>query len=312
MSPPLEVVAGILIRPDGQVFLASRPEGRVYAGYWEFPGGKVEPDETLQEALARELHEELGIVVTEVNRWITRVFVYPHATVRLNFFRVYHWQGEPHPHEGQTFSWQSPDAVKVAPLLPANFPVLRALTLPPVYGISHAEALGMEVFLTRLDRALHGGLRLIQIRDKDMDEASRLQLAHEVIKRARPYGARVLVNGSIELAHKANADGVHLDSAKLMQLKQRPDIEWVGASCHTESELAHAAEIGADFALLSPVLPTLTHPGADTLGWNIFSRWAGASPIPVYGLGGLTAADINLAIHHGAHGVALLRSTWQI
>lgn len=311
MNPPLEVVAGILIRPDGQIFLASRPEGRAYAGYWEFPGGKVEPGETLHAALLRELQEELGVVVTEANRWITRVFVYPHATVRLNFFRVTRWQGEPHPHEGQTFSWQAPDAVEVMPLLPANFPVLRALSLPPVYAISHAAALGVDVFLAQLDAALQRGLKLIQVRDKEMNEADRLQLALEVVKRARPVGARVLVNGSVELARAADADGVHLDAANLAQITQRPDLEWVGASCHSEAELARAAEIGADFVLLSPVLPTLTHPGAVTLGWETFSRWAAASPIPVYGLGGLTAVDINLAIHHGAHGVALLRAAWQ-
>jgi 8-oxo-dGTP diphosphatase len=310
-NPPLEVVAGILTRPDGKILLASRPEGRAYAGYWEFPGGKVEPDETLPIALARELHEELGIVVTAMQRWITRVFVYPHATVRLNFFRVSAWQGEPHPHEGQTFSWQSLDAVAVTPLLPANFPVLRALSLPPIYAISHASALGVEDFLVRLDRALQQGLRLIQVRDKELDQASRLQLAREVVQRARPYGACVLVNGSAELARAVGADGVHLDAAQLAQLPQRPDVDWVGASCHSEAELARAAAIGADFALLSPVLPTLTHPGAPTLGWQTFSNWAAASPIPVYALGGLTAADVNLATHHGAHGVALLRAAWE-
>ena len=311
MNPPLEVVAGILIRADGKVFLASRPEGRAYAGYWEFPGGKVEAGESLQDAMARELHEELGIVVSAMQRWITRVFVYPHATVRLNFFRVTAWQGEPHPHEGQHFSWQSPDAVEVKPLLPANFPVLHALTLPPVYAISHAVGLGIEGFLTRLERALQQGLRLIQVRDKELDEAARLQLARAVVERAKPLGARVLVNGSTALARAAGADGVHLDAASLAQLTQRPEVDWLGASCHNADELALAAEMGADFALLSPVLPTLTHPGAPTLGWETFSKWAAASPIPVYGLGGLTAADVGLAQSHGAHGVALLRAAWE-
>ncbi len=306
-----EVVAAILTQPDGSVFLASRPEGKAYAGYWEFPGGKVEPGETLDAALARELHEELGIGVTRAHRWITRVFVYPHATVRLNFFRVFEWQGEPHPHEGQLFSWQQPDAVTVSPLLPANFPVLKALTLPPVYAISHAEALGAEFFLARLEAALQNGLRLIQVRDKSFDEAVRLQLAREVVRRARPYQARVLVNGSAELALAAGADGVHLDSSALVVLARRPDVEWVGASAHDDAELARAVELGADLVLLSPVLPTLTHPGAATLGWERFSRWAAASPIPVYGLGGLTREDVRLAIGHGAHGVALLRAAWE-
>jgi 8-oxo-dGTP diphosphatase len=312
MSQPAitEVVAAVLTLPDGRVLLAQRPPGKVYAGYWEFPGGKVEPDESLQAALARELHEELGIVVGRADRWITRLFAYPHATVRLHFFRVFEWQGEPHPHEGQVFSWQLPDAVEVTPLLPANFPILKALSLPPILGISHAESLGVDTFLARLDVALHHGLRLIQLRDKTLPEEIRLQLARETVRRARPHGARVLVNGSLELAHAALADGVHLDSSAAAKLTVRPDCAWVGVSCHDAAELAHAAAIEADFALLSPVLPTLTHPGAATLGWERFSALAAASPIPVYGLGGLGRDDVALARTHGAHGVALLRGAW--
>ena len=91
----VEVAAAVLTQPDGRVLLAQRPSGKAYAGYWEFPGGKVEPGESLEAALARELHEELGIVVSQSCRWITRVFEYPHATVRLNCFRVFGWRGEP-------------------------------------------------------------------------------------------------------------------------------------------------------------------------------------------------------------------------
>jgi len=295
--------------------LACRPPGKAYAGYWEFPGGKVEPGESLEAALARELHEELGIVVARACRWITRVFAYEHATVRLNFFRVFEWQGDPHPHEGQIFSWQLPDKVTVAPLLPANFPIVKALTLPPVLGITHAESLGIDSFLARLDIALHNGLRLIQLRDKTLPQDARLHLARETVRRAHRFGARVLVNGGFELARAAGADGVHLDASAAAQLNARPDYAksdsfLVGVSCHDAAELAHAAAIGADFALLSPVLPTLTHPGAATLGWDAFSALAAASPIPVYGLGGLGRDDVGLAQSHGAHGVALLRGAW--
>jgi 8-oxo-dGTP diphosphatase len=309
-SDLIEVVAAVLTQSDGRVLLAQRPPGKAYAGYWEFPGGKVEPGESLEAALARELREELGIGISPPCRWITRVFEYPHATVRLNFFRVFDWQGEPHPHEGQIFSWQRPDAVEVTPLLPANFPIVKALTLPSVLGISHAESLGVDTFLARLDVALANGLRLIQLRDKSLPADTRLQLARETVRRAHAHGARVLVNGSLELAQAAGADGVHLDSAAAAGLAARPDCDWVGVSCHDDAELAHAAALGADFALLSPVLPTLTHPGAPTLGWATFSTLAAASPIPVYGLGGLGRDDVALAQSHGAHGVALLRGAW--
>lgn len=310
MSAITEVVAAVLTRPDGRVLLAQRPAGKAYAGYWEFPGGKVEAGEALDAALARELHEELGITIEAPCRWITRVFEYPHATVRLNFFRVFAWQGEPHPHEGQVFSWQLPDAVEVDPLLPANFPIVKALTLPPILGISHAEALGIDTFLARLDVALANGLRLIQLRDKSLPEAERLALAQETVRRAHRHGAHVLVNGPLELARVVGADGVHLDAVAAAQHIARPDCEWVGVSCHDAGELAHAAAIGADFALLSPVLPTQTHPGAPTLGWDCFAELAAACPIPVYGLGGLERSDVALAQSHGAHGVALLRGAW--
>ena len=309
-APITEVVAAVLTQPDGRVLLAQRPPGKAYAGYWEFPGGKVEPGESLEAALAREIKEELGIGLSRVCRWITRVFEYPHATVRLNFFRVFEWQGTPHPHEGQVFSWQQPDAVEVTPLLPANFPILKALSLPPVLGISHAESLGVDTFLARLDVALHHGLRLIQLRDKTLPEDVRLHLARETVCHAHLHGARVLINGSLELAHAAGADGVHLDSSAAAKLTVRPDCAWVGISCHDATELAHAATLEADYALLSPVLPTLTHPGAPTLGWDAFAALAAASPIPVYGLGGLERTDVALAQSHGAHGVALLRGAW--
>lgn len=305
-----EVAVAVLSQPDDRVLLARRPVGKPYAGYWEFPGGKVEPGESLDAALARELREELGIGVSRACRWITRIFEYPHASVRLNFFRVFEWQGTPHPHEGQVFSWQRPDAVEVTPLLPANFPVLKALTLPPVLGISHAEALGVDSFLARLDVALANGLRLIQVRDKTLPEEARLRLVRETVRRAHPHGARVLLNGPLELARAAGADGVHLDSSIAARLDTRPDCEWVGVSCHDGIELAHAAVLDADFALLSPVLPTLTHPGVAILGWPMVSSLAASSPIPVYGLGGLTRDDVMLARAHGAHGVALLRGAW--
>jgi 8-oxo-dGTP diphosphatase len=310
MALPLEVAVAVLIQPGGRVLLASRPSGKVYAGYWEFPGGKVEAGETLEHALARELSEELGIIPTRITRWITKVFTYPHATVRLNFFRVWQWQGNPHPHEGQNFAWVEPARCELAPLLPANFPVLKGLSLPPLYGITQAKSLGQDAFLPRLRNALENGLRLIQVRDKELDYADRLNLARRVVDYARPYGAKVLVNGTPELARKADADGLHLDRAALASLDSRPDFAWVGASCHNPEELARAAEL-ADFALLSPVLLTASHTGEPSLGWATFARWVSVSPIPVYALGGQNMDTLNDALVHGGHGIAMLREIWK-
>jgi 8-oxo-dGTP diphosphatase len=120
----VEVAVGVLIRGDGAFLLTSRPAGKVYAGYWEFPGGKVEPGETVEAALRRELIEEIGVVVGVVHPWQIARVDYPHALVRLNFCKVFDWQGELHMHEGQRFAWQTLP-VQVTPILPGTVPVLE-------------------------------------------------------------------------------------------------------------------------------------------------------------------------------------------
>lgn len=317
--PPkiVEVAAAVLIRTTAggdEFLLAQRPADKIWAGYWEFPGGKVEPGESAHAALVRELREELGIAVPAAYPWLSRQFTYPHATVRLNFFRVTIWQGELHPHEGQQFAWQPLAAfaaeAHVSPLLPANAPVLRALSLPALYAISNAGELGADEFLMRLERALGQGLRLLQLREKHMLPAELRSLAIRVLELAHAYGAKVLLNGDVTLAQELGADGVQLTGMQLAQLSDRPQVEWCAASCHTAEELRRAEALGCDFALLSPVLPTLTHPGAPHLGWETFAALAAGCSIPIYALGGLTLRDEETAWRHGAHGVALLRQAW--
>ncbi|MCC8403413.1 NUDIX domain-containing protein [Paraburkholderia sp. MMS20-SJTN17] len=124
--PVTEVAVGVLVQPDGRYLLAQRPAGKPYEGYWEFPGGKLEAGESVEAALARELHEELGIEVQASHLWHTLEHDYPHAYVRLFFCKVMQWSGEPHGREGQAFVWQSLPA-DVSPLLPATIPVLEWL-----------------------------------------------------------------------------------------------------------------------------------------------------------------------------------------
>lgn len=307
----VEVAAAIIQRSDGSFLLAQRPPGKVYTGYWEFPGGKIEKGESAEHALRRELHEELGIEVDLAYPWITRDYDYAHAAVRLRFFRVVAWRGDPHGREAQLFAWQSTDKLTVRPLLPANGPVLGALGLPAVYGISHAAELGVENFLRRLDRALASGLRLFQLREKDLGASAFRVMAAKAIAAARRYGARVLINGSVETAREVGADGVHLTAAWLAHTGVRPDIELVGASCHDEQELALAARLPADFVVLGPVRPTLSHPGGATLGWKRFSALIARYPLPVYALGGLQARDLERAWRAGAHGISMMRGAWQ-
>ena len=124
--PLVQVAVGVLFLPDGRFLLTSRPPGKVYEGYWEFPGGKLEAGETVAQALAREMREELGIEIEDCSLWKTEQVDYPHAWVQLNFCRVTRWQGELQMREGQSFSWQRLP-VQVEPVLPGTWPVLRWL-----------------------------------------------------------------------------------------------------------------------------------------------------------------------------------------
>jgi 8-oxo-dGTP diphosphatase len=238
------------------------------------------------------------------------VFTYPHATVRLHFFRVFEWQGEMHGREGQQLSWQQLPQLTVAPLLPANAPILRSLQLPPLYAISNAAELGCEEFLLRLECALQNGLRLLQVREKQLSTNELTSFTEQVVQLAHSYSARVLVNGDQELARHVGADGVHYTATQLLQCNIRPALPWCSASCHDATELRRAGELGFDFALLSPVLPTMSHPGAAHLGWDGFAEMAVQATLPVYALGGLTQDDMQTAWQHGAHGIALLRQAW--
>jgi 8-oxo-dGTP diphosphatase len=297
-----EVAAAVIERP-GEFLLAQRPEGKPYPGYWEFPGGKIEPGESPREALARELEEELGIRVGQATPWITRVYAYTHATVRLHFWRVTAWDGEPRPLEDQAIRWQKVGAPDVSPMLPANAPVLSALALPPVMVVSNAAS-GIDAWVARLaDRALAEPM-LVQVREKSMGRQKLQHLVSRVLVRARPFGSVVVVNS--DCGAFPQCDAVHLTSRALMAAVQRPAGSLVGASCHDEAEVAHAVKLALDYVVVGPVKATASHPGTQPMGWERFERLASGLPMPVFAIGGLRRADLPEARARGAHGVALL------
>jgi len=307
----VQVVAAVIVRNDGRFLLAQRPAGKVYEGYWEFPGGKIEPGESAQAALARELREELGIEVRQAYPWISRHFVYEHATVDLHFYRVTRFDGEPHGRESQAFTWQRVDAIDVAPVLPANGPILAALALPHVYGITNAAETGPEAALAQIGLALERGLKLFQIREPQMPQSELRRFAAAAVRLARAAGARVLINSDAGLASSLAADGVHLKARELMAHQTRPPFDLIGASCHNAGELARAVELGIDFVVLGPVAPTPSHPGAPVLGFDMLAQIIRDCPLPVYALGGMRRTDLDRAWQSGAHGIAMQRGAWR-
>ena len=302
---PVEVAAAVIQRPDGSFLLAQRPAGKVYAGWWEFPGGKVETGEPAEAALARELHEELGIDVRTAYPWITRTHVYEHATVLLRFFRVTDWSGDPHPREKQSILWQRIGDPVAEPMLPANAPVLASLALPREYAVTDAENLGLGFSLSQMASRLVQGLKLIQVRDRNLPQ--REKFAHSVIDLAHRHGAKVLINSG----PMPGGDGTHFTAQQLMALKERPKDGLAAASCHSRGELERAMQLELDFVVLGPVMPTASHERAATLGWEHFAAIARGASIPVYAIGGMKPADLEHAWRAGAHGLAMISGSWR-
>lgn len=318
----VDAAVGVIQHGNGLVLLGERPTGKPWAGYWEFPGGKVESNETPEQALKRELQEELGITITACYPWLTRIYHYeakcgesgvlesPAKTVRLHFFIVTQWEGEPFGLENQTISWQNPEKLTVGPMLPANAPILAALGLSHIYAITNLSELGEALFFERLKVALENGLMMIQVREKQLSPEELMLFAEQVIEMAAPFEAKVFINSDLNLSQALNASGVHFSSQALMQLQIRPEGLLCGASCHDRQELEKAAALGLDYVMLSPVQATLSHSEAKPLGWDMFNELVADYALPVFALGGLQMDDLHTARQHGAHGIAMQRGVW--
>ena len=323
-----DVAVAVFLRPDGSFLLSSRPPGKPYAGYWEFPGGKIEAGESVREALRRELIEELNVVIDTATPWFTFMMHYEHATVRLHTWRVTAWHDVDargmRGMEGQAWKWQTMSNLTVAPTLPGCVPILRALMLPSIYALTNAAEVGVETYLQQLRGVWgknasktppdgefgisnHLSPMMIQVREKSLSPAALKKFAIEVVAIAREHQALVLINGDANLATDVGADGVHLMSAQLRTTTERPAFQWVGASVHGRDELRLAAELKCNFAVLGSVNATPSHPRQAPLGWDAFADVVHDTPIPVIAIGGLCHADLSHAIQFGAHGIAMQR-----
>jgi 8-oxo-dGTP diphosphatase len=308
----VRVVAGIL-RHGEHIFVTRRASHSHQGGKWEFPGGKMDPGETALAALKRELREETGIDVQDAQPFLQIQHRYSDKTVLLDVWQVERWHGQPDGHEGQEARWAA-----VHDLTPTEFPaadrlILRTLQLPPLYLISAAARYGQSGFRARLERALQAGVRLVQLREPQMPPEEFQDYARELAGLCHRHGARLLLNADPDWVMACGADGVHLNRRRLLALKQRPLSldHWVAASCHDAAELAQAQRIEADFAVLSPVARTESHPEIVPLGWERFQELCATVPLPVYALGGMQVSDRLRARVAGAQGLAMMRGVWE-
>jgi len=307
----IHVVAAVIENQQGQVFIAKRPSHVHQGNLWEFPGGKVENDESATQALRRELFEEIGIHVQEAEPLIQISHDYPDKSVLLDVYRVKYFNGKAHGKEGQQTRWISKSEFDQFEFPAANKAILNAAVLPQYYLITPEPDLNQKnTFLENIEHRLKSGITLIQLRAKRLDPQQLKTLFLEVREINQPYNASLLINSSVKFAENIGAQGVHLSSTELMNTISRPKDLLCSASCHSESEIITAAQLNLDFVVISPVLKTTTHPGSASLGWEKFGNLCRNSPIPVFALGGMELEHLPRAIQSGAQGIAGIRSLW--
>lgn len=314
----IAVAVGVLQRADGRVLVAHRDAARHEGGKLEFPGGKVEPDESASRALARELTEEIGVQPIASEPLLRLRHDYADRRVELIVFRVSAWDGEPHGAEGQPLEWLTPAELAVDRFPAANRPIIAALRLPPLYLITPPPADGSwrarEEIAVGVRRAIERGIRLIQLRAPGLEAGPWHALVDAVAKQSAAVpDCRLLVNAPAAAAPDLPFGvGLHLNAAATRALRERPlaPDRLLGCSCHDTDELAAAEAGGADLAVLGPVRSTPTHPEADGLGWQRFADYAATTTLPLYALGGVGLQDLGQARSAGAVGVAGIRGLW--
>ena len=313
-SAYLHVVAAVIENGCGEVLIAKRHDHLHQGGLWEFPGGKLEPGESVYAALQRELHEELAITPEQAHPLIRIPYEYSDRKVLLDVWRVTAFAGEAHGVEGQPLVWVNKSALTQYPFPAANHTIVRAAQLPSCYLITPEPGTPAEwpAFLQQLWASLKAGVRLVQLRATALERGSYLELAQQVLACCREKGAILLLNGEPSLLDECDAAGIHLNSTRLMNTPQRPlgADKLLAASCHNAQELSQAEKIGVDFALLSPVKPTASHPEAQAIGWQHFHRLSEQCRVPLFALGGMSSHDLSDAWRYGAQGIAAIRSLW--
>ncbi|HEX4909658.1 MAG TPA: Nudix family hydrolase [Permianibacter sp.] len=312
MTQYLDVAAAAIVNSHNEVLIAKRAPHRHQGDRWEFPGGKLEPGETAEQALVRELQEELGITATRFRQLITIRHHYGDKAVCLHVFRVESFSGTPHGHEGQPLQWVPVQQLQNYPFPAANVPIIAAVQLPSTLLIT-PEPDDHPAFLNRIERACGTGIRLLQLRAHRLTDAAYRSLATQVHAITSRYECALLLNRVPDVLAGLPCEGWHLSGASMMHvdtsvLQRRP--RWLSAACHDESELLRAQQLGVDFVLVSPVKPTATHPGAAALGWPRFAELAAQANCPVYALGGMSTDDVMFSWQYGGQGIAALRALW--
>ncbi|TVZ39993.1 8-oxo-dGTP diphosphatase [Alteromonadaceae bacterium 2753L.S.0a.02] len=308
----IHVAVGVIVDPAGQVLLSCRQAGQHLAGFWEFPGGKVEPGESVEQALSRELEEELGIVVQNSEPLIQIPYTYPEKTVLLDVHVVSHYTGKVRSREGQPLNWVAVSQLGSVKFPPANKPIVSALQLPDRICITGSYAGFADLRANCLKAIEIHKCSLIQYRAPWLTQEEYLA-SYLALRNSLPTSeVSVFANThwSTELLQASELTAVHLSSKLLGEVEAKTPFTQVSAACHNLEQLRKAEAMGVDFVYFSAVQATSSHPDEQPQGWQALQEFCARAAVPVYALGGLDTADIARAKACGAQGIAAISAFW--
>lgn len=313
----VHVAVAVIQNSHGQYLIAKRPKETHQGGLWEFPGGKVEENETVLAALKRELFEEIDVTYTQATPLIQIHHNYGDKTVLLDVFSIDEVSGKALGKEGQEIRWIELNEFDLYDFPAANLPILKAIHLPDRYMITGEFEDEQDLF-ERIQSGLKKGIKLIQFRAHNLTDCLYFEYAKKIYTLCQNKNAQLLLNTSIENYNNHQAKnfshGVHLTSKEIITFppeSKEPDL-LVSTSIHNQDELLIAEEKNVDFVALSPVYETLSHPNSIPLGWSKFKELTDTAAIPVYALGGMSNDDIKLSKAYGGQGIAAIGEFWNV
>lgn len=318
MSKLVHVAVGVIYSAEGKILIAKRPDSVHQGGLWEFPGGKVDSGESIVQALVRELREELNIDVLASEPLIQIRHHYPDKSVLLDVHRITRFSGTACGNEGQPIQWVDATQLAQFEFPAANRPIISAINLPPCYAIT-GPLIDERSFIAQVADVLAAGVGILQLRIPGFSLRHHQDLFCAIADLTAHHTVQLQINSSVEVFRQIQTEfpllkvGLHLNRHEAAKLVARPFASDVlmGVSCHDAQEIEQAQAIGADYLLLSPVKQTASHPENAPLGWAEFARLVELANVPVYALGGVVEADVNLARANGAQGVASISAWWR-
>ena len=309
MNARIHVVVGILYNLTKDKVLITKRTGKQFlAGYWEFPGGKVENNEDSFTALRREFFEELGVNLKSAKGLMKISHDYSNKKVLLDVWEIDEWEGIPASLEGQEMIWSNKSSLFKYKFPEADKHIIKTLNLPNIYGISDEYYKDYSYLFSTVRNYFKSGLRIFQLRlQLGANKISKKNI-EELHVEAKRNNSTLILNGIASDVELYAIDGIHLKSKELLKYESRPISEdyILGASCHTEAEIEQAEKLCVDYIFISPVFATNSHPNKIPLGWNNFQQLAKQADLPVYALGGMSPDDLKKAKENGAYGVAMI------